>query len=151
VIAPREAEALMHEIETINTTRGELDEQELLALDEQGAAEAETAHLEAALVPATAAADEAAATWSAADAQLDAEAAALRVKRAEAAGVLSASELAAYEHARSQFGGVAVARLEGRTCSGCHLDLSPGEVDAVKRAPAGELPECPQCNRYLVR
>ena len=23
-------------------------------------------------------------------------------------------------------------------------------LDAVKRAPAGELPECPQCNRFLV-
>ena len=33
VIAPREAEALMHEIELINTQRGELDDQELAAME----------------------------------------------------------------------------------------------------------------------
>ena len=140
----------MHEIDTINAARGDLDEQELLALDEQGEAERERGELEQALVPAEEAAAAAAATWTTANSAVDEEASALRVKRVEAAGALSASELAAYDHARAQFGGVAVARLDGRTCSGCHLDLSPGELDAVKRAPAGELPECPQCNRFLV-
>ena len=37
VIAPREAEALMHEIETINVQRDELDNTELSALEEQSA------------------------------------------------------------------------------------------------------------------
>jgi uncharacterized protein len=58
--------------------------------------------------------------------------------------------LARYDRLRGQLG-VAVARLVGHRCDGCHLDLSPGEVDIVKDAPADELAECPQCNRLLVR
>ena len=39
----------------------------------------------------------------------------------------------------------------GLRCDGCHLDLSQGEVDGFKRLPPGELVECPQCGRVLVR
>src|ERR1700712_5944605 len=39
VIAPREAEALMHEIQTLGTRRDELDEQELEALGDQESAD----------------------------------------------------------------------------------------------------------------
>jgi predicted nucleic acid-binding Zn-ribbon protein len=31
------------------------------------------------------------------------------------------------------------------------MDLSPAELDQVKRVPVGELGECPQCGRILVR
>ncbi|MGA1724368.1 MAG: DUF7581 domain-containing protein, partial [Ilumatobacteraceae bacterium] len=48
VIAPREAEALQHELETLATKRAESDEQGLVALTEQGEAEAElSGHLSA--------------------------------------------------------------------------------------------------------
>jgi predicted nucleic acid-binding Zn-ribbon protein len=45
---------------------------------------------------------------------------------------------------------VAVARLEGTRCGGCHLDLSTSELDAVKAVGAGEFADCPQCGRLLV-
>ena len=46
VIAPREAEALMHEIETINGKSDELDDKELAALEEQATLDDDlTAHL----------------------------------------------------------------------------------------------------------
>lgn len=151
VIAPREAEALMHEISVLNEQRGALDEQELEALDQQGVAEQELAALVSATPDVERAADEAHATWQAATSALDAEAAALSARRVEAAATLDDRERAAYDLARAQHGGVAVARLEGRRCQGCHLDLSAAEMDGVKGTPAGELPECPQCGRYLVR
>ena len=47
IIAPREAEALMNQIATLNAQRGELDDQELAALDEQAEAEGDLAALEA--------------------------------------------------------------------------------------------------------
>ncbi len=151
VIAPREAEALMHEIETVNAQRGVLDDDELAALEVLAEGEAELAarldelpDCESTLAAAKAALD-------AAMAGLDADAAELSSRREGAAAQLSADDMAHYQHVRVQFGGVGVARLEGSHCSGCHMDLSPAELDGVKSAAAGEASECPQCGRILVR
>ena len=151
VIAPREAEALMHEIETINGHRGELDDQELAALEEQGEAEATGAAITAELPGLESAANAAEAEHDAALAALDAEAAELHRQRDAAVSTLTADELALYERVRKQFGGVGVARLEGSHCSGCHMDLSPRELDLVKAVPPDSLAECPQCGRIIVR
>ena len=75
----------------------------------------------------------------------------LRGRRPDALSSLTESEIAAYDRARQHFDGVAVARLEGHRCHGCHLDLSPAEMDVVKAVPVDAMPECPQCGRYLVR
>lgn len=151
VIAPREAEALMSQIATLNAQRGELDDAELAALDEQTVGEDELAAFEAALPELEAAAAATEAELAHATAELDAEEADLRARRPAVADVLSPAELAAYDRARQHYDGVAIARLEGHRCHGCHLDLSPAEMDQVKSAPEGTIPECPQCGRFLVR
>ena len=151
VIAPREAEALMNQIATLNDQRGALDEQELLALDEQATAEAELAAVAAEEPAVLAALETSREALVAATTLLDEELAELQQARGAAAGALSSDEMVAYEQARRHFDGVAVARLDGHRCSGCHLDLSPMELDVVKAVPAGELAECPQCARYLIR
>lgn len=151
VIAPREAEALMHQIEGLEERRRELDDVELAALDEQATADGERSALEAELPVLLAALDAATSAWSTADAALADEAAALQLRRDEAAAALSAAELDAYESGRRHHDGVAIARLDGHRCAGCHLDLSAAEMDAVKSTPEGVVPECPQCGRYLAR
>lgn len=151
VSSPREAEALTHEIETINAKRGELDDGELEALSALGDLESEQlehAAAESDVDSAVAAAEEA---FIAADAALTAEAARLRDERAALAASVPPGDLDTYEALRRQFDGVAIAQLNGRTCGGCHLDLSAVEFDTVKAAPAGEMPECPQCGRLLAR
>ena len=52
--------------------------------------------------------------------------------------------------ARPQLG-VVVSRLEGKQCTGCHLDLSAAEIDTA-RTDAAEtgFTDCPQCGRILV-
>jgi predicted nucleic acid-binding Zn-ribbon protein len=151
IIAPREAEALMHQIATLNTQRGELDDQELVALEEQSVAESELAELQTALPALEARAEVTAAELEVVTAALDAEEADLRARRPAATDGLTAPEIAAYDRARQHFDGVAIARLDGHRCHGCHLDLSPAEMDQVKGTPEGSVPECPQCGRYLVR
>lgn len=151
VIAPREAEALMAEIATLDTRQSALDDAELVAMEEQANAEARRAELTFAEPAAIAAEQVAAASLAAATAVLDRELATLTEQRREAAAALDEVETTAYERARRQFGGVAVASLVGHRCSGCHLDLSPVEIDIVKSTPAGEPAECPQCSRFLVR
>ncbi len=46
--------------------------------------------------------------------------------------------------------GVAVARLVGNHCDGCHLTLSAMELDRIRHLPAGEVVTCEQCGRILV-
>lgn len=151
VISPREAEALMSQIATLNAQRGECDDRELAALDEQAVGEAER-ELQQQLVPDLEAALEVSnEALAAALAALDAEAADLSGRRATVIAGFPPDQLATYDHVRKQFGGVGVAHLEGSHCSGCHMDLSPAELDQVKSVPAGELGECPQCGRILVR
>jgi len=151
VIAPREAEALMHEIATINAQRGGLDDDELAALDVLADGEEELAARQGELPEREAELGSALAALNAAAAGLDAEAADLTTRRGAAIGELAADEQARYQQVRQQFGGVGVARLEGSHCSGCHMDLSPAELDSVKSVAAGEVSECPQCGRMLVR
>lgn len=151
VIAPREAEALMHEIATINAQRGGLDDDELMALDALGEGEAELAARQAELPDCEAQLAAALAALNTVAAGLDAEAGELAARRETAVAQLSADELTRYQQVRLQFHGLGVARLEGSHCSGCHMDLSPAELDGVKSAPAGEVSECPQCGRILVR
>ena len=52
---------------------------------------------------------------------------------------------------RSRLGGVAVARLVGKTCQGCHLQLSAVEIDRIRRLDVDELVHCEACGRLLVR
>ncbi len=151
VIAPREAEALMNQIATLNAQRSELDDQELEALEQQAVAEAELAELATQEADLESAVSAAAAELAVATAALDDEAASLAAQREVAVAALSSDELAAYDRGRSHHGGVAVAALDGKRCSGCHLDLSPAELDQVKAVPAGDTAECPQCSRFLVR
>lgn len=151
VIAPREAEALMHEIEILTARRSELDDAELAALDDAAGAEDER---RAALAERDAQAslvDDTASALASANAGLDAERDELSIARPSAMHDLTHDELATYERMRTQYHGVAVAQLVGATCQGCHLDLSRGELDVLRALPEGEPGECPQCNRLLVR
>jgi len=151
VIAPREAEALMHEIETINGRRGELDDQELVALEEQALSESALQSLSDERPAQEGVVANAKAELDTVHAAVDAQVADLRRQRAVVVESLGQESGALYERVRKQFGGVGVARLEGSHCSGCHMDLSPRELDIVKAVPADTLAECPQCGRIIVR
>ncbi len=150
VIAPREAEALMHEIATINGQRDELDDSELAALEEQSTLDDErTTHLgsEASLRAAVGSADE---SLAQACADIDTELEQLGAARTTAVDNLDDSIVSRYASVRAA-SGVAVAQLKGHRCEGCHLDLSAAEVDTAKdEAAVSGYTDCPQCGRMLV-
>jgi predicted nucleic acid-binding Zn-ribbon protein len=150
VIAPREAEALMHEIATIDAKHSTLDDEELAAMEQQADADAALVALDAdgpALTAAVAAADAALADALAA---IDAEAAVVEGRRVAALGALDAVDAARYESECRRHQGVGIAELRGRTCSACHVDLSQVEFEAVRAATGPDLPECPHCGRLIV-
>lgn len=82
---------------------------------------------------------------------IDAEAATLSAARAERVAGLDAGLLALYDKLRAQLGGLAVARLHGRTCEGCRLELNPSDVAQIAAAPQDQVVRCEECGRILVR
>lgn len=149
VISPREAEALQHEIVVLEQRISALDDDALAALERSeeldgvvrglieksaglsGRLDAAREALDAARVAVRAMFDDA------------------RLRRGDVAGRIDGQWLARYDERRAAHAGTAVARLVRATCGGCHLDLSPSEVEAVRRLSPTER-ECPNCARWLV-
>jgi uncharacterized protein len=121
---------LLEEAETTGATRSELQHQR----DERAAA-----------------AGTAAEAVAAADAELDADEAALVPQRAALLDGIPEDLLASYERLRARLGGVAVAPLEGNRCGGCHLTLPATELDALRHAPPDAVVRHEECGRILVR
>lgn len=150
VIAPREAEALMHEMATLTEQSDELDGHELEALEEQAALDDQlSAHLlgEESLRDRLGQADAALADEVA---DIDNQLAGLSLEREALRAQVPAALLATYDRKRAAFG-VAVARLAGKQCQGCHLELSAAEIDTVKDEAADTgVTDCPDCGRLLI-
>lgn len=83
--------------------------------------------------------------------EIGAEIAQVEAERAEVAQTVPGPLLAEYESLRKRLGGIAVAKLEGGACRGCHLQLSAVELDRIKKLPRDEIVHCEECGRILVR
>lgn len=150
VIAPREAEALMHEIATIEERSDVLDTAELEALEEQSTLDDQrSVHLgnREAVTTTVSLADEA---LAAEVAEIDARLAELSAEIDRFRADLPESTLTTYDRKRAALG-VAVAALVGKQCQGCHLELSAAEIDTVRaEAAATGVTDCPDCGRLLI-
>jgi uncharacterized protein len=151
IISPREAEALQHELATLATRRSDLDDVELAALENLGEIEVAEATLDAREPELLEAAAAAAATQAEAEASIAAQLIDIAERRAAEAAALPPGLLDTYETMRSQHKGVAISRLHGASCGGCHVDLSRSELEAVWAAPPDEAAQCPNCDRWLIR
>jgi predicted nucleic acid-binding Zn-ribbon protein len=150
VIAPREAEALQHEIATLNERRGELDDLGLAALEEHAEVDARLLNHAAEETERRTAVEVAERELAEAQSGLETEIEQLDLRIAQLRTVLPDPILQRYDRLRIQLG-TAVAQLIGSDCVGCPSNLSPGEVEVIKAAPADEPVDCPQCGRLVVR
>jgi len=147
----KEAGSLQHEVESLARRQAELEDQVLELMERReeadnrlGAAKAQVAALQDELAGAAARRDEALA-------DMDRAVAAHREQRARTAEGVGAELLGLYEKIRASSGGTGAARLFRRRCEGCHLELSGGDLAAVRSAPADEVVRCEECRRILVR
>lgn len=150
VVVTREAEAIQRELATLRAERDEGDERGLGLLDEAEALLGAVDALQGVISACEEVERAAAQALADAEAALDAHVQALRGQRAELVASLPAELLGRYEEMRPSFRGIAVAALQGSRCTGCHLDLSRVELEAVRAVPSDDIPECPQCARILV-
>ena len=152
VIAPREAEALMHELDTLAAQRDTLDDSELALLEEQSQVLDDTA----AARDATPALEAARSTRRRrpsppSPSRPTGRRRACGRSRADIAARVEPTVLADYERRRDHFHGVAISKVEGRRCGGCRMDLSTSEYEQlVATTPPGSVGDCPQCGRMLV-
>ncbi|MDQ2650219.1 MAG: C4-type zinc ribbon domain-containing protein [Actinomycetota bacterium] len=148
---PRELQAMQDEIGALKRRISQLEDQELELMEqiepldgavagfasERGAADEQAAALRARIAEA--------------EVDVDAELEANRAGRNELAASVDADLLEQYEHLRKQLGGIAIARLVGNNCGGCHLQLSAVEVARLKKLGPDEPANCEECGRLLAR
>lgn len=151
VVAPRELQALQQEVESLRRRQRGIEDEVLELMEKIEPLDAaltsgasQRAELEANLA-------EREAELARAEGEIAEELAVVGSKREEAATSVEAPLLERYERMREQLGGVAVARLVGSTCGGCHLTLSAVELDKVRHEPPEALVTCEECGRLLVR
>ena len=150
VIAPREAEALQHEIATVTTERSALDDRELELMGVVEAAELQKSELAPLQASAKSALASATMALSSAKQKIDAEIVVLTEQRSAQALVVPQSLMSTYEAKRKHRPDGAVCRLTGPTCGSCHLDISQGEINSMRVMPVDEFPECPHCGSFIV-
>ena len=151
IISPREAEALQHEMQQLAAERNQLDDRGIELLEGTSAADEELVSLGERLERSRASEAAMAERRDVAEVAADAALAELRDRRANLMTNIAATDLDAYERLRKALGGVAVAHIEHGMCSGCRMDISVAELDALKRQPFDAAVECPNCTRLLLR
>ena len=147
---PRELQALQDEIGALKRRVGQLEDKELELMEEIEPMEIELARVAAE----RSSLDEAAASLRAQIAEyevaIDTELDTVAAERAALVEGVEPALLAEYEQLRPHSGGIAIARLVGGSCGGCHLGLSAVEVDRIRRLPSDALVHCEECGRLLV-
>jgi predicted nucleic acid-binding Zn-ribbon protein len=149
VIAPREAEALQHEMANCGEKISLLEDESLAALERSEELDATVARLGAEIVVANGNVDDAGRVLAKALDGVRGALSATTERRSATAATIDAQWVAQYERRRAAHGGVAIARLVRATCGGCHIDLSTSEVEAARREEPMQR-ECPNCARWLV-
>lgn len=84
-------------------------------------------------------------------AEIEADLGMVEGTRSDASAAVPAELLTHYERLRIDFGGVAVAKLVGSTCDGCHMTLSAVAIDQIKKQPDDAVVTCDECGRLLIR
>lgn len=79
------------------------------------------------------------------------EHAAAESSRAALAARVPEDLLGLYDRVRSRGIGIGAARLSGRVCGGCGIQLGPSDFAAVQKLSVADICQCPQCDAILVR
>jgi len=150
VTASRELQAMAADVEGLKKRASELEDRALSFMEEREPLDAEVAALDGQLAGLEARRYQVVESLTGAEADVDAELTRLSAQRPALVGAVPKPLLAAYDRLRSRLGGVAVARLVGGRCDGCHLSLPAVELDRIRHEAAGTLEYCEQCGRILV-
>ncbi len=139
------------EVDQLRARAVVIEEEAFAVLVEREEAEVEVATLAQRLAEAVSGVRRHRGELAGAEAALDAELAEVETGRAAATMAVPVDLLARYDRLRAHLGGIGAARLVDGRCTGCHLALSPRDLDDARRAPPDEVLSCDACGRILVR
>jgi predicted nucleic acid-binding Zn-ribbon protein len=148
---PRELQALQDDVASIRRRIGQLEDDELEIMELTEPVDAERSELAGQRDQLDADAQRLRAELAESESELAAELGEVRAEREAAAKSVPDELWTEYDELRSRLGGVAIARLAGTTCQGCHLALSAVEVDRIRKVSLDEAVHCEECGRLLVR
>jgi len=151
VTAHKELGALTEEHRSLGERQGEFEDRALELMEEAEPVESELSTHEAAMTELRTRIEQVEAQLVVARVELDVEIERMAADRVQACAAVPDHLMATYEDLRSGLGGVAVARLNGARCEGCHLEIPSAELEGVRRAPEDSMVSCPECLRILVR
>ena len=151
VSSPRELLALQADVASIRQRISTLEDDELEIMELAEPLDAQRAELGAERQRLEAETQRLTDDLTAAEAEIAAERETVRREREIDAAGVPADLWAEYDSLRSRHGGIAVARLVGATCQGCHLQLSAVEIDRIRKLGVDEPVYCEACGRLLVR
>ena len=151
VSALKDLRALQDEIESLGRRQRDLEDQELELMEQAEPLDAELARGAEARAAIDAAAARLLGAIAEAEVAIDAELDDLTRQRDALAAPIPDALLAEYDSRRKAAGGIAVARLVGNRCEGCHLTLPAMEIDRIKHEPPDVVVHCSECDRILVR
>ena len=150
ISAPREAEALQHEIAMATAARSANDDRELVLLDVAEQFDRQQVELNNQIIKQNEVIKQATMALTLAVEQCEQKKLELDTKRSTVSAVITPDLMKLYDLKRNKRTTPAVADLHGATCQSCHLDLSTVELAALKKLPEGEISQCPNCDCYLV-
>ena len=148
---PRELQALQDDIASIRRRIEQIEDDELEIMELTEPVDAEREELVAERERLDAETQRVTAELAESEAAISGDLDAVRRERAAVAETVPDDLWPEYDTLRSQLGGVAIARLVGSTCQGCHLALSAVEVDRIRKLSPEEKVHCEECGRLLVR
>ena len=151
VTNPRELQALQDDVASIRRRIRQLEDDELEIMELVEPVDAERSDLVGRRDQLDAQGQRLRAQLAEAESELEAELAEVQSERSAVAADVSEELWPEYDKLRARLGGVAIARLVGSTCQGCHLALSAVEVDRIRKLSLDEAVHCEECGRLLVR
>jgi len=149
--SPKELEQMQHEIGTLQKRRADLEDGELEIMIRFDSAKAKVETLKSDDAGLKQLESELKVRYEAAATAITSEIADETKKREAAAPEIDKALIDLYEKIRSSAGGVGAALLVGNTCEGCHLAITPVELEKIKAQAADEVVRCEECRRILVR
>ena len=150
VTASRELQALAADVDGLKKRASELEDRVLSLMEQREPFDAAVGALDDQLGELEGRRLQVVESLTSSEAETDAELARLSAQRPSLVDAVPKQLLDVYDRLRARLEGVAVARLTGGRCDGCHLSLPAVELDRIRHEAAGTLEYCEQCGRILV-
>jgi predicted nucleic acid-binding Zn-ribbon protein len=151
VSAPKELQALEHEIASLAKRQAELEDVELEVMERLEDAQSSLNTLVAERAELTEKLQGHASDRDAALSEFGTQSTQVRTDRDGLAPQIPAELSALYEKLRASSRGVGAAALHRGRCQGCQLEINASELKAIREADADEVLRCEECRRILIR